>query len=141
MKEVPLRPLPAALLALSLACTQHPRPGEVLPGGVPVQPERRPSVVISALPPPPAARGPLKISVIYPDSTARLEIRDSSFIFGSVGDGSATLTINGDPVPVAANGAWLAWIPFRGDSVIAFHLAAKTATDSAALTWRVRRAH
>jgi N-acetylmuramoyl-L-alanine amidase len=94
----------------------------------------------SRLPPIPATGGPLRITVVYPDSNARVAVRDSSFLFGSVGDGRATLRINGQPIPVAANGAWLAWVPFRGDSVIAFTLEARSPSDSARMIYRVRRA-
>jgi len=100
----------------------------------------RPTVAIGGrLPPVAEMHGPLKIAVVYPDSTDRIEVEDSSFIFGSVGDGAASLRINGEPVTVAPNGAWLAWIPFRGDSVITFHIEARNATDSARLDYRVRR--
>jgi N-acetylmuramoyl-L-alanine amidase len=85
-------------------------------------------------------RGPLKISVVYPDSTARVEVEDSSFVFGSLGDGSASLRINGQPVDVAANGAWIAWIPFGRDSIVALRLEARTTTDSARLDYRIHRA-
>ncbi|NOT07194.1 MAG: N-acetylmuramoyl-L-alanine amidase [Gemmatimonadales bacterium] len=78
--------------------------------------------------------------MVYPDSLARVAVDDSSFIFGSTGDGSASLTINGAPVQVAPNGAWLAWVPFVGDSVITFAIEARTTTDSARLVHRVRRA-
>ncbi|MGQ0703328.1 MAG: N-acetylmuramoyl-L-alanine amidase family protein [Gemmatimonadales bacterium] len=127
----------AVLLA---GCARPPGPEVIAP-----QPER-PALDIPGettapgrLPPVPESRGPLRIRVVYPDSLARVDIRDSSFIFGSVGDGTAILTINGQSVPVAANGAWLAWLPFAGDSVISFAIAARTATDSATLLYRVRR--
>jgi N-acetylmuramoyl-L-alanine amidase len=79
------------------------------------------------------------ISVIYPEPAARVDVLDSSFVFGSVGDGAASLSIDGAPIAVAPNGAWLAWIPFRGDSVVTLHLEARTATDSARLDYRIRR--
>lgn len=49
--------------------------------------------------------------VIYPLPNQQLTTRDTNFIFGSVGSGDATLTINDIPVPVEPNGAFLAWIP------------------------------
>ncbi len=88
----------------------------------------------------PEVHGPLRISIVYPDSLARVEVEDSSFVFGSLGDGAATLRINGSPVPVAPNGAWLAWLPFRGDSVVTLMLEARTATDSVRREYRIRRA-
>ena len=43
----------------------------------------------------PSATGPLLIRVVYPPRDAVISIAgDSTFIFGSVGNGSATLTIN-----------------------------------------------
>ncbi|HET9276381.1 MAG TPA: N-acetylmuramoyl-L-alanine amidase, partial [Gemmatimonadales bacterium] len=63
----------------------------------------------------------------------------SSFIFGSTGTGDAMLTINGSSIPVAPDGTWLAWVPFRGDSVIRFEIEARTPLDSARLRWPVRR--
>ena len=68
-----------------------------------------------------------------------MDVLDSSFVFGSVGDGAASLSIDGAPMAVAPNGAWLAWIPFHGDSVVTLHLEARTATDSARLDYRIRR--
>ncbi|HEV8197091.1 MAG TPA: hypothetical protein VGP87_10655, partial [Gemmatimonadales bacterium] len=84
--------------------------------------------------------GPLHIQVVYPDSSARIEVRDSTFVFGSVGDGAALLHINGATVPVSPNGAWLAWIPVERDSIITLALEAKTPTDSARLIYRIHRA-
>ena len=46
-----------------------------------------------------------------------LESRDSTFLFGSVGDGQATLTLDERPVRVWPNGAWLAWVPVPPESV------------------------
>lgn len=94
----------------------------------------------SFLPPIPEVHGPLAIHVVYPDSSARIDARDSTFVFGSVGDGAAELSINGRAIPVAPNGAWLAWIPVGGDSVLSLRLLARRAKDSARLDYRVRRA-
>lgn len=93
----------------------------------------------SRLPPVPAVHGPLRLAIVYPDSLTRVAV-DSSFVFGSVGDGAAVLRINGELVPVAPNGAWIAWIPFRGDSIVTLRLEARTANDSARLEYRLRRA-
>jgi N-acetylmuramoyl-L-alanine amidase len=54
---------------------------------------------------------------MYPDSGAALAARDSNFIFGSTGSGRAALTINGAPVTVAPNGAFLAYIPVPSDGI------------------------
>src|SRR5215212_8516071 len=52
------------------------------------------------------------LRVVYPALTDVVRVRDSSFLFGSVAQGDTRLTINGYPVRVWPNGAWLAWIPF-----------------------------
>jgi len=99
-----------------------------------------PSSTSSHLPPVPRVQGPLAISVVYPAATDIVDAADSSFLFGSLGTGNATLTVNGAEVPVWPNGAWLAWVALPSDSVMHFDLVARTPTDSAALTWPVRRA-
>lgn len=91
------------------------------------------------LPAIPVTGGPLRITVVYPDSNDRVDVRDSSFLFGSLGDGRASLRIDGQPVSVAPNGAWLAWVPFRGDSVVTVTLEARNPTDSARLVYRIQR--
>jgi N-acetylmuramoyl-L-alanine amidase len=83
--------------------------------------------------------GPLRLSVAYPAPTDQIDARDSTFLLGSVGTGGATLQINGVAVPVAPNGAWLAWLGIPPDSVIEFTLVARTATDSSTLVYPVRR--
>jgi N-acetylmuramoyl-L-alanine amidase len=85
-------------------------------------------------------RGALALRVAYPGPTAQVEARDSSFLYGSVGTGDATLTINGVPVRVWPNGAWLAWVALPADSVMQFRLVARTSRDSAVLVYPVRRA-
>ncbi|HET7232790.1 MAG TPA: N-acetylmuramoyl-L-alanine amidase [Longimicrobium sp.] len=69
------------------------------------------------LPPVPARNGPLAIDVVYPSEGAELAAADSNFIFGSVGSGQARLTINGQPVEVAANGAFLGFLPVPPNGV------------------------
>ncbi|UCC83186.1 MAG: N-acetylmuramoyl-L-alanine amidase [Gemmatimonadota bacterium] len=62
-------------------------------------------------PPIPPRSGPLAIDVVYPADSSFISARDSNFIFGSVGDGNAQLTINGERVHVEPNGAFIAWLP------------------------------
>jgi N-acetylmuramoyl-L-alanine amidase len=83
--------------------------------------------------------GPLQIRVVYPGPDDRVDARDSTFLFGSVGTGDAALTVNGMKIPVAPNGAWLAWLAIPPDSVMQFNLVARTATDSALLVYQARR--
>src|SRR5216684_4096861 len=61
--------------------------------------------------PPVATRESLRINVVYPAATDILQSHDSAFVFGSVrgGSGPLRLTLEGRPVPVRGNGAWLAW--------------------------------
>jgi len=77
--------------------------------------------------------------VSYPAPTDQIDARDTTFLLGSVGTGDATLSINGTPVPVAPNGAWIAWLPIPPDSIIEFVLVARTTTDSASITYPVHR--
>ena len=112
---------------LSLACT---RPPSTAPAPAPA----------SHLPPVPAARGPLALTVVYPPPDAVVDARDSSFLFGSTGAGDAELTINGFPVQVWPNGAWLAWLSLPADSAMRFRLVAHTPRDSAVLVYSARRA-
>jgi N-acetylmuramoyl-L-alanine amidase len=93
----------------------------------------------AALPEIPVARGPLDLRVVYPPADGIVRAKDSSFLLGSVGTGAARLSINGYPVRVWPNGAWLAWIPLPPDSLMQFHISARTATDSSVLDYTVRR--
>ena len=93
----------------------------------------------TALPEVPPVRGPLGIRVVYPAPDAVVHAKDSSFLLGTVGTGDARLTVNGHPVRVWPNGAWLAWIPLPPDSLMRFRIAAATATESATLDYDVRR--
>ncbi|MBK7349119.1 MAG: N-acetylmuramoyl-L-alanine amidase [Gemmatimonadetes bacterium] len=113
--------LPLLLLA---GCGHLPAPAGPAPGG---------------LPPVPEVHGPLDLRVVYPGPNDLVEARDSTFLFGSLGDGRATLTVDGAPVRVWPNGAWLAWVAVPPDSAPAFHLTARTATDSARLEVPIHR--
>lgn len=91
-----------------------------------------------ALPPVPLVTGPLAPRVVYPMANAMIQARDSNFIFGSVGNGTAALTINGAPVPVLPNGAFLAWLPVPPHDAPRYELVVATATDTARLEHPVR---
>lgn len=113
------RPAPFALAAflISACATTSTNPGAAARG------EHGPGNGVSAdarrgsLPPVPARTGPLAIDVVYPSEGAELAAADSNFIFGSVGNGQARLTINGQPVEVAANGAFLGFLPVPANGV------------------------
>jgi N-acetylmuramoyl-L-alanine amidase len=129
-----------ALVVAGAACASRPtpptepRPG---PAAIPVADSARSSPRLPAVPP---VHGKLSLRVIYPGPDAAIQLRDSSFLFGSAGTGDARLWINGQPVRVWPNGAWLAWLPFPVDSLMRFQIEARTPTDSASLSYSVRRA-
>ncbi|MEO5798422.1 MAG: N-acetylmuramoyl-L-alanine amidase [Gemmatimonadales bacterium] len=92
------------------------------------------------LPPIPARQGPLAIVVGYPTRGSAIAVGDSTFLFGSVGDGRAALTINGQLVQVAANGAWLAWIALPADSAFTLQLEARRGEEVAHADFPLTRA-
>ena len=92
----------------------------------------------TALPPITPVTGPLKLSVVYPPSEHMIESRDSEFVFGSVGNGKATLTINGTPVPVAPNGAFLAFLALPPATASHFDLVATAGADTASLQYPIK---
>jgi N-acetylmuramoyl-L-alanine amidase len=63
----------------------------------------------------PAVNGALAIRVIHPTEGQARPGVDSTFIYGSVGTGQAALEINGTAIPVAANGAFIAYLPMPSD--------------------------
>ncbi len=126
------------LLLLATSCAPKPPSTGAAPAGS-----------VAALPIP-AVTGPVRIVVQYPAEDGTIEARDSTFLLGSVGAGDATLTINGHPVRVWPNGAWLAWVPLPppeppvpgaspGAELLTFRFAARSPRDSAVLTLKVRR--
>lgn len=107
------------LLTLVVGCaTAQPRPRseqrpetpQQIDTAVAWQPTRY--EVSPLLPAIPMSGGPLDITVVYPEPAMTRPGVSRNFIFGSVGAGDGvTLTINGDTVPVAPNGAYLAFLP------------------------------
>jgi len=85
-----------------------------VPMGIPTVPESAPDA-------------PLHISVAYPVPNQWRPTVDSNFIFGTVGNGHASLDINGFPVPVAKNGAFLAFLPMPENGK--YHLVASRGMD------------
>jgi N-acetylmuramoyl-L-alanine amidase len=73
-----------------------------------------------ALPPIPFRDGPLALSLVHPADDGEVTVRDATFVFGATGTGRARLAINGVPVDVAPNGAFLAFLPVPRDGV--YHL-------------------
>jgi N-acetylmuramoyl-L-alanine amidase len=83
--------------------------------------------------------GRLEPKVVYPHPNAMIQSRDSNFILGSVGNGRATLAINGQPVEVEPNGAFLAFVPNPAPTATpAYALVAALGPDTARLTYPVR---
>jgi N-acetylmuramoyl-L-alanine amidase len=86
---------------------------------------------VPGLPPVPAVVGaPLQLTVRYPEPGQLLAVRDSTFLLGSVGSGDVTLSINGAPVPVAPNGAFLAWLPVPVGEAPGYQLTAVRGADT-----------
>ncbi|HWJ21311.1 MAG TPA: hypothetical protein VNS52_03065, partial [Gemmatimonadaceae bacterium] len=123
----------AAAAVLSLAACGGSAATHPAPPTAPVAPR---AARTSALPPVPHVSGPLDLKVVYPSPNALVQARDSNFIFGSVGNGDATLTINGARVPVQPNGAFLAWLPVPASPQ--YDLVAAVGADTARLTHPVR---
>src|SRR5271165_562224 len=108
-----------------------PQPAQpVMPRPTPQPPTPpAPAPTPMGIPPVPASApgAPLHISVAYPVPNQWRPNVDSNFIFGAVGNGTAFLSINGFPVQVAKNGAFLAFLPMPEDG--AYHLLALRGMD------------
>lgn len=133
------RPARAGLLLLASACTAGTGPPRPATAPTPAMQAARPGPEGSTLVPVPRLVGPIAVRVVYPPSGAVVDAGDSTFLLGSMGTGDATLTLNGHPVPVAPNGAWLGWIPLPRDSVMAIELVARSPRDSQRLVHPLRR--
>jgi N-acetylmuramoyl-L-alanine amidase len=92
--------------------------------------------VSPALPPIPAVDGPLAIRVVHPAPGSPRPAVDSTFVYGSVGTGRAGLEINGTPVPVAPNGAFLAYLPLPADGTWRLRATAAGREDRAEVAYR-----
>jgi N-acetylmuramoyl-L-alanine amidase len=90
------------------------------------------------LPAVPLVIGPLDPKLVFPEADQSISVRDSNFVFGSVGNGHATLTINGATVPVAPNGTFVAYLPVPPAMAPRYELVARTGTDSARVVVPVR---
>jgi N-acetylmuramoyl-L-alanine amidase len=96
------------------------------------------AVTRAPLPPVPLVEGPLQPKVVYPQANQMIGSRDSTFILGSVGHGRATLTINGMPVRVWPNGAFLGFVPNPPPTAPQYDLVAALGNDTARVTQPVR---
>lgn len=141
MRALPLRIPSAIALATTLGC--YPGPVASPPSPVPPEPTP-PHLVVETeeqpppLPPVPRVVGPLDLRVVYPPEGAQVAARDSNFVYGSVGSGAASLTINGMVVPVQPNGAFLAFLPVPPGPQAVYRLEAIQGADTARLERTVR---
>lgn len=103
------KPSSLVLLGALLAVSACARPNTAVSPPTPIV---APPLIASGLPAVPTVRGaPIDVRVRYPAENQLITSRDSNFVLGSLGTGDATLSINGQAVPVAPNGAFLAWLP------------------------------
>lgn len=130
----------AGLAILAAACGPSGRGRST--GPEPMLPDvPRPPASGLNLPPVAFKDSALSPRVQYPPANAVIGARDSTFIFGSTGTGRATLTINGAPVPVAANGAWLAYLPVPPRDAPTYEIVAAAGSDTVRLSHPVRIAN
>lgn len=85
------------------------------------------------LPAMPLVTGPLAINVVYPREGEVVGSTDSAFIFGSLGNGNAVLTINGVAAPVWPNGAFMAFLPVPPRDRPVYDLIATAGAETARL--------
>lgn len=105
---------------------------------VPVPVVGRPPVVAGLPPVPVVAGAPIAVRVQYPSPNQLLTTRDSSFVLGSVGSGDVALRINGAPVAVAPNGAFLGWLASPAGATPRYELEAVRGADTVRRTVAVR---
>lgn len=84
---------------------------------------------------------PLRMVIAHPAPGAVVDVGDSLFLFGSLSDPAAHLTVAGRPVAVAPDGGWLAWIVVPRDSLIRVELTASLGSTSVKRTVERVRAH
>ncbi|MEO8335807.1 MAG: N-acetylmuramoyl-L-alanine amidase [bacterium] len=126
-----------AVLALPLAAAIACGGPAVTPAPAPVLTPGRPATA-PPLPPVPEVDGPLAIRVQYPSANQQITSRDSNFIFGSIGSGRASLTINGHTARVYPNGAFMGWLPNPPASAPRYELIVARGSDTARSTLPIR---
>ena len=83
---------------------------------------------------------PTGVHVAYPGAGAALDFGDSTFLFGYLDTPTAKLTVADQPVKVAPNGAWLAWVALPHDSSFVVKITVAIG-DEVAVAWhRLSRA-
>ncbi|HMC56684.1 MAG TPA: N-acetylmuramoyl-L-alanine amidase [Gemmatimonadaceae bacterium] len=118
-----------ALAVILVACKSTPATAPVV---VPTP------IVRGALPPIPLVEGPLAPKLVYPQANQLIQSKDSTFVLGSVGNGRASLTINGIGMRVESNGAFLGYIPNPPPTAPQYDLVAVLGGDTARATQPVR---
>jgi N-acetylmuramoyl-L-alanine amidase len=91
-----------------------------------------------SLPAVPLVQGPLAPRVTFPPPDYAISSRDSNFIFGTIGNGRASLTINGHQARVWPNGTFLGFVPNPTVEAPRYELVAVVGGDTARLTQPVR---
>jgi N-acetylmuramoyl-L-alanine amidase len=86
----------------------------------------------------PYVDGPLRPRISYPGEQTALPHRDTTLVYGSLGSGRASLTINGVRVRVHPNGSFLSRIPVPAADGAFLRLVAVLKGDTAVLVQRVR---
>ena len=99
------------------------------------------TVTVRPLPPVQPVDGPLDVKVVYPTPNQVLTSKDSNFIFGSIGSGVGTLTINGVPARVYPNGSFIAFMANPPASSPRYELVATKGAETARGTREVRYPH
>jgi N-acetylmuramoyl-L-alanine amidase len=130
------RSLVLGIAALAVGCASAARPAA--PAPAPRLPTPPLSAPAPTLPPVPLIDGPLAPRVTFPPADYAIPSRDSNFIFGTIGNGRATLSINGRPAQVWPNGTYLAFVPNPPPDAPRYELVATLGRDTARLTHPVR---
>ncbi len=107
-------------------------PVHARPAVRPVRPQAPP------LPPIPLVTGSLAVRVVYPHRDQLITSADSTFVIGSLGNGNATLTIDGQPVRVYPNGAFMAFVANPPATDPQYALVAVLGADTVRATHAVR---
>jgi N-acetylmuramoyl-L-alanine amidase len=129
----------ALLLAAGALAACAPAAPATGPAPAPAErPVYRP--VSPALPPIPSVDGALDLRVVHPTPGAARPRVDSTFVYGSTGTGRAALAINGTPVAVAPNGAFLAYLPMPADGTWRLTAEAGGETRTAEVAYRASAA-
>ncbi len=134
----PFRGRVAASLVLAAAagaCRATPPAGpSPVAGGPPAPVAWQP--LTAGLPPIPEVDAPLAIRIVAPEPGQSRPGPAQAFLYGTVGTGGAALRVNGAQVPVAPNGAFIAYLPVPADGVWRLQAFKGGQTAEASYTYR-----